>query len=42
MCRWFPAAGDEGELVGHLGPDLLGPDWDPIAAVGPTCAVIRS
>ena len=19
----------EGELVGHLGPDLLGPDWDP-------------
>ena len=25
--------GDEGQLVGHLGPDLLGPDWDPDAAV---------
>jgi endonuclease VIII len=23
----------EAELVGHLGPDLLGPDWDPAAAV---------
>jgi endonuclease-8 len=23
----------EGELVGHLGPDLLGPDWDPVGAV---------
>src|SRR4051794_30058675 len=23
----------EDELVGHLGPDLLGPDWDPAAAV---------
>lgn len=23
---------DEHELVGHLGPDLLGPDWDPDAA----------
>ena len=22
------ASTDEGELVGHLGPDLLGPDWD--------------
>lgn len=22
------ATGDEGRLVGHLGPDLLGPDWD--------------
>ncbi|HSK25612.1 MAG TPA: DNA-formamidopyrimidine glycosylase family protein [Jiangellales bacterium] len=22
----------EGELVGHLGPDLLGPDWDPAEA----------
>jgi endonuclease-8 len=24
---------DEAALVGHLGPDLLGPDWDPDAAV---------
>jgi endonuclease-8 len=24
---------DEGLLVGHLGPDLLGPDWDPAEAV---------
>ncbi|AWK11508.1 DNA glycosylase [Streptomyces spongiicola] len=24
---------DEGKAVGHLGPDLLGPDWDPEAAV---------
>ncbi|MEP6649541.1 MAG: DNA-formamidopyrimidine glycosylase family protein [Lapillicoccus sp.] len=23
---------DEGTLVGHLGPDVLGPDWDPIEA----------
>lgn len=23
----------EAELVGHLGPDLLGPDWDPARAV---------
>lgn len=23
----------EGEAVGHLGPDLLGPDWDPAEAV---------
>lgn len=23
----------EGELVGHLGPDLLGPDWNPDEAV---------
>jgi endonuclease-8 len=25
--------GDEAQLVGHLGPDLLGPDWDPDEAV---------
>lgn len=25
-------AGDEKELVGHLGPDLLAPDWDPAEA----------
>ncbi|MFY1690861.1 DNA-formamidopyrimidine glycosylase family protein [Plantactinospora sp. WMMB782] len=24
---------DEPSLVGHLGPDLLGPDWDPAEAV---------
>ena len=24
---------EEGALVGHLGPDLLGPDWDPEEAV---------
>jgi endonuclease-8 len=24
---------DEARLVGHLGPDLLGPDWDPAEAV---------
>ncbi|MFF4747481.1 DNA-formamidopyrimidine glycosylase family protein [Streptomyces chengbuensis] len=24
---------DEDKAVGHLGPDLLGPDWDPDAAV---------
>ncbi len=24
---------DEGSLVGHLGPDLLGPDWDAAEAV---------
>lgn len=24
----------ENQVVGHLGPDLLGPDWDPAAAVG--------
>lgn len=23
---------DEGRLVGHLGPDVLGPDWDPAEA----------
>jgi endonuclease-8 len=25
---------DEGSLVGHLGPDPLGPDWDAAAATG--------
>jgi len=24
---------NEGQVVGHLGPDLLGPDWDPVAAL---------
>ena len=23
----------EDQMVGHLGPDLLGPDWDPAGAV---------
>ncbi len=27
------ATADEGSLVGHLGPDVLGPDWDPAAVV---------
>ena len=27
------ATQDEHEVVGHLGPDLLGPDWDPEEAV---------
>jgi len=30
--RLLPTA-DEREVVGHLGPDLLGPDWDPAEAV---------
>ncbi|AQW53816.1 DNA glycosylase [Streptomyces hygroscopicus] len=25
--------GDEDKIVGHLGPDLLGPDWDPDEAL---------
>ncbi|HKA69171.1 MAG TPA: DNA-formamidopyrimidine glycosylase family protein [Actinomycetes bacterium] len=28
---------DEERLVGHLGPDLLGPDWDPGEAVRRLC-----
>ena len=28
----------EGELVGHLGPDVLGPDWDLRRAVDNVCA----
>lgn len=27
------STGNENRLVGHLGPDLLGPDWDPDEAV---------
>jgi endonuclease VIII len=27
------ATADESQVVGHLGPDLLGPDWDPAEAV---------
>jgi len=29
----LPTAREE-QVVGHLGPDLLGPDWDPAAAAG--------
>jgi endonuclease-8 len=28
----LPTAGED-QVVGHLGPDLLGPDWDPAQAV---------
>lgn len=31
MVDLVPTA-DEGALIGHLGPDLLGPDWDPVEA----------
>jgi endonuclease-8 len=39
--------GREPELIGHLGPDLLGPDWDPAEAVrrlagGPDAAVAEA
>jgi endonuclease VIII len=26
------ASADEAQVVGHLGPDLLGPDWNPVEA----------
>jgi endonuclease-8 len=26
------ATADESMVVGHLGPDVLGPDWDPVEA----------
>ncbi|MFI1369407.1 Fpg/Nei family DNA glycosylase [Streptomyces griseochromogenes] len=29
----FPRTGEEERVVGHLGPDLLGPDWDPERAL---------
>jgi endonuclease-8 len=32
------ASDDEASLVGHLGPDVLGPDWDPATVV----ATLRS
>ena len=32
ICELLPT-GDEHEVVGHLGPDVLGPDWDPAEAV---------
>ncbi|MEF3119769.1 DNA-formamidopyrimidine glycosylase family protein [Kocuria flava] len=33
------ATAGEDEVVGHLGPDLLGPDWDRAAALGRLAAV---
>jgi endonuclease-8 len=33
------ATADEGTLVGHLGPDLLGPDWSPERALANLSAV---
>ena len=35
--RLLPTAA-EAEVVGHLGPDLLGPDWDPDEAVRRLCS----
>lgn len=32
ICELLPTA-DEGRVVGHLGPDLLGPDWDTTEAL---------
>jgi endonuclease-8 len=32
LLELLPTAG-ECEVVGHLGPDLLGPDWDPVEAL---------
>src|SRR5919204_1181413 len=31
ICELLPTA-REREVVGHLGPDVLGPDWDPAEA----------
>lgn len=31
QVQLVPTAGED-DLVGHLGPDLLGPDWDPVEA----------
>ncbi|ALU38476.1 DNA glycosylase [Kocuria flava] len=38
MLDLVPTAGED-EVVGHLGPDLLGPDWDRAAALGRLAAV---
>lgn len=32
VTELIPTPGEH-EVVGHLGPDLLGPDWDPLEAV---------
>lgn len=32
VLELLPTTG-EGDVVGHLGPDLLGPDWDPARAL---------
>jgi endonuclease VIII len=31
LCELLPTA-EERQVVGHLGPDVLGPDWDPAEA----------
>lgn len=31
VCELLPTAREQ-EVVGHLGPDVLGPDWDPAEA----------
>src|SRR5207247_9973722 len=33
VCELLPTA-DERQVVGHLGPDVLGTDWDPAEAAG--------
>ena len=37
VLELLPTA-EEGEVVGHLGPDLLGPDWDPQRALAALAA----
>jgi formamidopyrimidine-DNA glycosylase len=32
ICELLPTAAEH-EVLGHLGPDVLGPDWDPAEAV---------
>ena len=32
ICELLPTASEQ-EVVGHLGPDVLGPDWDPAEAL---------
>lgn len=40
MVDLVPTA-DESDLVGHLGPDLLGPDWDAVEAARRLASDIR-
>jgi endonuclease-8 len=37
VLELLPTA-EEDTAVGHLGPDLLGPDWDPVRALGALAA----